>query len=41
VQVDHQTPQNVLLLAEREEADEVLNFDSDPLSFKFNAPFSS
>jgi hypothetical protein len=39
--VNQQTPQSVLSLAEQEEADEVLNFDSDPLSFKFNAPFSS
>jgi hypothetical protein len=39
--VDEHASQSVLLLAEREEADEVLNFDSDPLSFKFNAPYSS
>jgi hypothetical protein len=39
--MDEQETRGVLALAEREEADEVLNFDADPLSFRFSAPFSS
>jgi len=39
--VDQNDKRDVLALAEREEADEVLYVDADPLSFRWDAPLSS
>ena len=39
--MDEDEKRDVLALAEREEADEVLDEEADPLSFRWNAPVAS